>query len=192
MKVADAGFFRWIAWALFSWNGTIKRLPYLGSFFCLVLVVRVYVSAAVQWLAVNVAPPPPGVELDAAYVATFATSRYIIPFLLPVCFIYLMLDVKRLRSIGLSSLHALGVALIFSGLTPFAPIAAPAFANMVVMTTFAYHAILGVIPAAEDRISPAERKYRTWRALATGDGTPRRLRGKDIKTWHIVRQGPKK
>lgn len=191
MKAADVGFFRWIVWALFGWNGKIKRLPYLGSFFCLILVVRIYVSAAVQWIAVNLAPPPAGVELDAAYVATLVTSHHIIPFLLPACFIYVMLDVKRLRSIGLGSLPSLGVALLFSGLTPFAPIVVPAFANMVVMTTFAYHAILGVIPAEEDRISPLERKHRTWQAIATGDGTPRRLRGKDIKTWHIVRQGPK-
>lgn len=191
MKAADVGFFRWLVWALFSWKGKIKRLPYIGSFFCLILVVRVYIGVAAQWLAVNVAPPPAGVPLDPAYAVSLATSLYIVPFLLPVCYIYIVLDVKRLRSIGLSDLQAGLAALLFSGVTPFVPILVePAFQQMIVMTTFAYHAILAVIPAKEDRMSPLERKYRTWQAIATGDGTPRRLPGKAVKSWRIVRQGP--
>lgn len=184
--MADVGLARFINWALFSWNGSIKRLPYLGIFFGLVLVARIYLSIAAQWMATNAVPPPDGLKPDAAYVVGLMGSLYIVPFLLPICYIYIMLDIKRLRSIGLGSLPALSMALVFSGLTPFAPIVAPAYIDMVAMTTFAYHAILGTIPAAEDRISPLERKYRVWQAIATGNGTARRLRGKDIKRWHVV------
>jgi hypothetical protein len=193
MKAADVGFFRWLFWALLSWQGKMKRLPYIGSFFCLVLTVRIYVNFATQWLAVNAVPPPAGVAPDSAYMISLATSQYIVPFLLPICYIYIVLDIKRLRSIGLNTWQAGLIALVFSGVTPFVPIVvAPAFQQLIIMTTFAYHAILAVIPAREDRISPLERKYRTWRAIATGNGTPRRLPGKAIKSWRIVKQGPAK
>lgn len=188
MTIADAGFFRWLFWALFSWKGRIKRLPYVGSFFCLVLVVRIYINAAAQWLAVNTLPPPGGAAPDPAYVLGLTSSQHIVPFLLPICYIYIVLDIKRLRSIG----APLAPAFLFSGITPFVPIFAPGFAEAVVMTTFAYHAILAVIPAKEDRLSPLERKYRTWQAIATGNGAPRRFTGKEIKHWRIVRPGPEK
>lgn len=188
MRFSDAGFLRWTAWAFFSWQGRIKRLPYAATFFALVLVVRAYATAAAQWMAVNVLPPPPGVALDPAYVAKVATSPEMAIFLLPVCYIYIVLDVKRLRSIG----APLALAFVFSGLTPFVPLFAPTLAQIIILTTFAYHAILAVVPAAEDRVSPLERKAGLWRSLATGTGMPRRLRGADIKFWRIVRQGPAK
>ena len=184
MKIAEQGFFRWCFWAFFQWRGEMRRLPYILAFFAFVLVVRIHVSAAAQWLAVNVLPPPGNVVPDPAYAASLALTPAIIPFLLPVCYCYIVLDVKRLRSIGAPLLPAF----LFSGLTPFVPIFAPQLTEATVLTTFAYPAILAVIPAQEDRLPLPEKKARTWKRIATGNGTPRRLRGKDIKEWRIVRQ----
>jgi hypothetical protein len=145
-------------------------------------------TAAAPWLAVTVLPPPGNAVPDPAYAASLASTTAIIPFLLPVCYCAIVFDVKRLRSIG----APLALAFIFSGMTPFVPIFASRLTEVAIMITFAYHAILALIPAQEDRLAPLEKKARTWKRVATGDGTPRRLRGKDITEWRIVRQGPEK
>lgn len=182
MRVRDKGFLLWLVWAFFDWRGVIKRLPYAIAFFSFSLLVNPYVTIAAQTVAVYFLPPPAGVELDPAYVRQVASSLHMIPFLLPICYMFTVLDMKRLRSIEAPRI----LAVIFALVSVFVPIFAPAYAEMSAMTVFAYHAILAVIPAKEDRLSPSERKYRTWQAIATGDGTPRRLSGRDIKTWHIV------
>ena len=182
MRVRDKGFPVWLVWAFFDWRGTVKRLPYAIAFFAFTLLVNPYVTIAAQAVAVYFLPPPPGVEMDAAYVRQVAGSLYILPFLLPVCYLFAALALKRRRSLG----GPLVLAPLFALLSVFVPLFAPAYAEMTGMTSFAYHAILAVIPAREDRISPQERKYKTWQAIATGDGTPSRLRGKDIKHWHVV------
>ncbi len=184
MRFRDKGFLPWLGWALLSWRGSIKRMPYAVSFFCLLLVTPIYVRIAAESLAVYLLPPPPGVELNPAYVRGLAGSAAMLPLLLPVLYVFVALDIKRLRSAG----GPLILAVIFAVLTLAGPIFAPGAAEMLSLTGFAYHAILAVIPAKEDRISPQERKYRTWRAIATGDGSPRRLAGKDVKVWHVVRR----
>lgn len=186
MTIAEHGFFPWVGWAFFNWRGRIKRLPYALGFLCLVLLVRIYTSAVAQWIAVNVAPPPQGIPLDPSYVGEMMHSPHIVPFLIPIAYLFIVLDIKRLRSMGAPIL----LAVVFSGLSPFVPVYFPGIQETSVMTMFAYHAILAVVPAKEDRLSPLERKALVWKALATGSGMPRRLRGRDIKSWHIVRQGP--
>ena len=177
-----------LVWALFSWRGRIKRMPYAVCFLILALLTRPLMTMAAQTMAVYVLPPPEGTVLDFAYVTSLTLRPEIIPVLLPFCYMYIVLDIKRLRSIG----APLILAFIFSGLSPFVPLIAPDFAEMAAMTAFAYHAILAVIPAKEDRMSPLERKYRTWQSIATGDGTPRRLSGKDITSWRVVPKPKKK
>lgn len=185
MQVAKDGFIRWFFWAYFSWRGEMKRLPYALGYFAFMLLVPVYTSVAAQWLAVNVVPPPGGGAPDPAYAISLTATTYILPFLLPICFISIALDLKRLRSIG----GPLALAFAFSLATVLAPIYAPGLLEMISLTSFAYRAILAVIPAKEDRLSPLERKARTWERLATGTGSPRRLSGKQITEWRIVRQG---
>lgn len=192
MKFSDVGLLRWIFWAYLSWKGVIKRLPYAIGFFALVICVQTYTTAVAQWVAVNIAPPPAGMELNAEYVVSIASSIHIAPFILPVCYIYMALDFKRMRSVGLSALPAFGIALFFSGAGPFMPIFVQGAGQATAMIVFAYHAILAILPAAEDRLSPLERKYKTWQSIATGNGTPCRLSGGDVKEWRIIRQGPEK
>lgn len=186
MQVAKVGFPRWFAWAFFSPGGRIKRLPYALSSFCLYLLLIPYIPVAAQIMALYILPPPGGARPDLEYVRSLAMSASIMPLLLPVCYVRLCLDFKRLRSIG----APLVIALPFAALLLFSPLIPPDFGEMNSMTILACLAILSVIPAREDRLSPLERKYRTWQAVATGDGTPRRLSGKEILSWRIVRQGP--
>lgn len=187
MQLAKAGFPRWFAWAFFSPSGRIKRLPFAACSFILYLLLIPYVSIAAQTLAVYVLPPPEGGQPTLEYVRGLSLSAAIIPLLLPACSIRLCLDVKRLRSIGASVL----IAVPFAALFLFSPLLPAELGEMNSMTVFAYLAILAVIPAKEDRMSPLERKYRTWQAIATGNGAPRRLSGAEITSWRIVRQGPK-
>jgi uncharacterized membrane protein YhaH (DUF805 family) len=188
VNIAEQGFIRCFFWAFFSWRGEIRRLPYALAFFGFVLLARIYASAAAQWLAVTLLPPPGNVAPDPAYVTALASTTAFLPFLLPVCYCAVVLDLKRLRSIGAPAF----LAFLLSGLTPLVPFFAPSLTEMTALSSFAYHAILAVIPAKEDRLDPQEKKARTWKRIATGDGSPRRLRGKDIKEWRIVRQGPAK
>ena len=188
MQLAKVGFLRWFAWAFFSPSGRIKRLPYAISAFCLLLLLKPYTAIAVQTLAVYIMPPPEGAAPTIEYVRELSLSWHIVPLLAPICYMRLCLDIKRLRSVGTSLL----ICLPFAAMFLFSPIIPPEYGEMNSLTIFAYLAILAVIPAREDRMNPLERKYRTWQAIATGDGTPRRLSGKDIKSWRIMRQGPAK
>ncbi|MDR0339672.1 MAG: hypothetical protein LBH65_05275 [Desulfovibrio sp.] len=190
MKMNDVGFPRWLLWALFSPAGRIKRLPYVVSFVILTLFIGPYTRAMAEITALHMFPPEGGAAIDVAYVQALASSSAMIPALLPVFFVYCMLDIKRLRSLGLSLSILLPLAVAFAALTTYPAILAPGLLQPIALTGFAYHAILAVIPAKEDRLHPLERKAMTWKAIATGDGTPRRLSGKDIKQWRIVRQGP--
>lgn len=188
MRVRDKGPLLWLVWAFFSWRGRIKRIPYAVAFVLLVMLARLYVTIVAQTVAVYLFPPPGGAEIDLDYVRQLAASTHIVPFLIPAFYMYTVLDIKRLRSIG----APLVLSAVFAAISLLVPIFLPQFTEMSAMTVFAYHAILAVLPAKEDRMSPYERKYKLWQSLATGDGTPRRLSGKDIKHWHIVRQGPAK
>lgn len=188
MQLAKVGFITWFSWAFFSWKGRMKRLPFAVASLCLYLLLVPYVPIAAQTLAVYFMPPAGGGSPDLEYVRTLANSVYMVPLLLPVCYMRLCLDFKRLRSIEAPLL----IALPFVGLLLFSPVLPPDLGQMSTLTIFAYLGIMAIIPAKEDRVSPHERKYRTWQAISTGDNKPIRLRGKDIKGWRIVRQGPAK
>lgn len=188
MRLAEAGFPIWFVWAFFSPGGRIKRLPFMVSSFILYLLLSPYLNIAAQILAVYILPPPEGGPPSPEYVKALSMSAPGVLLMLPVCYIRLCLDVKRLRSIGAPVL----IAVPFAALLLFSPLIPVALGEMNSMGIFAYLAILAVIPAREDRMSPLERKYRTWQAIATKDGTPRRLSGKEILSWRIVPQDSKK
>ncbi len=188
MPPCKAGSPRWCLWAFFSPVGTIKRLPFAVCTFILYLLMQPYVSAAIQILAVHILPPPDGGRPSPEYARALAMSASAIPLLLPLCFMRLCLEMKRLRSIGVSPL----IALPFAALFLFSPLIPPSLGEMSTLSAVAYLGILAVVPAKEDRMSPLERKSLTWRAIATGNGTPRRLSGAEILSWRIVRQGPAK
>lgn len=188
MTLAEHGFLRWFFWALFSWRGRMKRVPYAFFTLFLLLLQKTYLSIAMQVLAVYIIPPPDGGVPTMEYAVGLGTSLYMVPMMLPLFLLRLSLDVKRLRSIGAPLLLApvLGSILLFS------PIFPERIVEMANLTVVAYIGILAIIPSQEDRMHPLQRKARTWRAIATGDGTPVRLSGKDIKGWRIARQGPAK
>lgn len=186
MKVADVGIFRWFFWALFSWQGCIKRLPFLIGFLFLVLFAGPYTNAAAQVLAVYFVPPASGAAPDQAYVLSLLRHPGMAPALLPIFYVYMALELKRLRSIALDARLCLGLSFLLAALSTYGALYMPSLLQPIAMTTFASHAILATIPAKEDRLHPLERKAKTWKAIATGDGTPRRLSGKDIKHWHVV------
>lgn len=188
MRVRDKGPVLWLLWAIFSWNGKIKRLPYAAAFGILFLLTSLYQIAVVPTVAEYVYPPPGGAPLSLEYIKELAKSREILPFLLPLIYMYSALGFKRLRSVE----APIFIAVIFATAGMTAPILLPKYAEMISLSVFAYHAILVVLPAKEDRISPYERKYRVWQALARPEGGPIRLPGKAIKHWHIVRQGREK
>lgn len=185
MRVRDKGPIPWAGWALFGWKGKIKRLPYAVAFGILFLLTPLYQIAVVPMVAEYIYPPPGGAAISLEYVKQLATSPRILPFLLPLLYMYSVLDFKRLRSIG----GPIFIAVLFACLSMAAPVYLPKYAEMISLSVFAYHAILAVLPAREDRISPYERKYRVWQAIAARDGGPVRLPGKAVKHWHIVRHG---
>lgn len=187
MRVKDKGPLPWIGWAFFSWQGKMKRLPYMVSFAILFFLTRFYQIATVPLAAEYFFPPPGGAAIDVAYIVQLAASPQILPFYIPLIYMYTVLDIKRLRSVG----GPLFISVLFAVASFVAPVYLPKYAEMLSLSIFAYHAILAVLPAQEDRISPYERKYRVWQTLFTGDGTPRRLNGKEIKHWHIVSSGKK-
>lgn len=188
MQVAKAGFLRWLFWALFSFSGRIKRLPFVGATFVVMLLQVPYLSFAMQVLAVFIMPPADGTHPSPEYMAQVRNTLPMVPLLLPIFYLRLALDMKRLRSIGAPVAIAFAFGLLFL-LSPIYPESITEMANM---TIIAYLGVLAIIPSKEDRMSPLERKFKTWQAIATGDGTPRRLSGKDILEWRIVRQGPAK
>lgn len=188
MRLAKVGFLRWFFWAFFSPNGRIKRLPFAISSLILYLLLIPYVPVAAQTLALYWLPPPDGAAPSLEYVRGLAMSASIIPLLLPVCYMRLCLDLKRLRSVGVPLL----IAVPFVALFLLSPLIPAEYGQMSTMTILGYLAILAVVPAREDRLSPQERKFRTWQAIATGNGAPRRLSGSQILSWNIVRQGPAK
>lgn len=187
MKMADVGFFRWISWVLFGWQGKVKRLPFLVGFLFLVLFAGPYTNAMVQVLAVYFVPPPGGAAPGAAYALSLTRHIGMVPLLLPVFYIYTVLDLKRLRSIGMAPPLGMGLALLMAAMATYGALYMPGLVQIIAMTVFAAHAILAVIPAEEDRVHPLERKARTWKEIATGNGQPLRLSGKAVKHWHIVR-----
>jgi hypothetical protein len=192
MRVKDKGPIPWLAWAYFDCRGAIKRMPYAVAYVILVFLVNIFGSMIPPAVAVYIFPPPAGTEVNAAWLEQLVASGKVLPFMLPFFYIYVVLDLKRLRSIGTPLLVSLGCPVLFAALSLAAPLVLPKLVQECAMAVFAYHAILFVVPAREDRVSPLERKYMVWQALATGDGTPRRLTRKEIKGWRIVRQGPAK
>lgn len=188
MQAAKVGLFRWFIWALFSFSGRIKRLPFAGATFIVMLLQVPYLSIAMQTLAVYILPPPDGSHPSPEYMAQVRNTLAMVPLMLPICFLRLALDIKRLRSIG----APVAIAIAFAALFLFSPVYPPSITEMANMSMIAYIGVLAIIPSKEDRMSPLERKYNTWKAIATGDGTPRRLTGKDIHEWRIMRQGPAK
>lgn len=187
MQIAKDGYLRWFFWAFFSWKGRIKRLPFAGATFCLMLFQVPYLSFAIQFLAVYIVPPADGSFPTPAYASEMGRTMAMIPFMLPIALLRFGLDIKRLRSIG----APLAIAAVFGVLFLISPIFTPGITEMINMTTIAYLGILAILPAKEDRMSSLERKHRAWQSLATGDGTPRRLSGKDILSWKVVRKQPK-
>jgi hypothetical protein len=191
MRVKDKGPIPWLGWAYFSWRGAIKRLPYAVAYIILVFLANTFGNMIPAAVALNLFPPPAGVELNAEWLQQLVQSGKVLPFLLPFWYMYTMLDLKRMRSIGTPLVVSFGCPALFAFLSLAAPVIMPDYVRECAMTVFAFHAILFVIPAKEDRISAYERKYRVWQLLATGNGTPKRLNRKDIKAWHVVRSGPK-
>jgi hypothetical protein len=185
MRAPKVGFLRWLGWAFFSPDGQIKRLPFAGTSFLLYLLLILYTPIAAQVLAVYILPPPGGGLPSVDYVRGLALGPAFIPLLLPGAYMRLCLDLKRLHSIGAPRI----IAVPFVSLFLFSPLIPADFREISTMIVLGYLVILAVIPAKEDRMEPLERKYRTWQAIATGDGTPRRLSGRDILSWRVVRPG---
>ena len=188
MRVAQVGFLRWLGWAYFSPGGQIKRLPFAGASFLLFFLLILYVLIAAQILAVYILPPPEGGPPSVHYMRDLAMSSALVPLLLPGAYMRLCLELKRLRSIG----APLIIAVPFVSLYLFSRIIPENFREISSLSVLAYLAILAVIPAKEDRVEPLERMARTWQTVVTGDGTPRRMSGKDILAWRVVRQGSAK
>ena len=184
MRVRDKGPIPWLFWALLGWRGKIKRLPYAVAFGILFLLTPLYQIAVVPMVAEYLYPPPGGAAISLEYVKQLASSPQILPFLIPLLYMYSVLDFKRLRSIE----GPIVIGVLFAALSMAGPIYLPKYAEMMSLSVFAYHAILAVLPAKEDRISPYERKYRVWQSLAGEAGEPIRLPGKAIRHWHIVKQ----
>ncbi len=185
MRIADKGFFPWLAWALpkffpwvfwalFKWNGRIKRLPFLCAMACFVVMLVVYKLLVGTVYAHFIIPPPDGAAPDGLYIVELLRSK--IPGVihsLPVVLLILP-HAKRLRSIGASPWIA--VPLVLIGLLPPQGEIIESGKQLIVMV---YGAILVLMPPRSETTRDLLRR------LSGGKG-PIRMRGRELTNWRVI------
>lgn len=182
MRIADKGFIPWLFWALFRWNGTLNRLPYFGLFlFCYVVVVTACTIGAGFLSALYILPPPEGAALDMQYIVEVLRSKDLPSWvsllaMLPPTFCLIMIDVKRLRSVGLASWIAIAVNLA-GLLRPYNTV--PLFESIMQLFLVAYRMFLFLLPAPVKPVSDTA-------------GGPRRVSGSELSNWTLIAPAPGK
>ena len=185
MRVADDGFFPWLVWAFFKWNGKMNRLPYLGAMGCFLLLLTLYTFLVGLAYTHFIIPPPDGTPADMNYLLEVLRSGAVSPFaMLPLTVISVMLDAKRLRSIGAFP----WIAIIMNALNFLRPdeeVAGP-LGSIISIAGMAYLLILILIPS-RGTAQPVNRGF-----PRSSGGGPRRMSGKELTNWRLIAPAPRR
>ena len=184
MRIADNGFFPWLFWALFSWKGLIYRRAYIGAMLCFLVILAVYMFIVGQVYARFIFPPPGGLAPDMEYVTALLRSGDV-PFYvtLPLLPISILLDAKRLRSMGAIPL----ISVIVNVLNSARPALPEQIAGLLGVLGVAYLLIMLLVPP-KFTAQPVNRRF----ADSPGGGGPRRMSGKDLTNWRLIAPAPRK
>lgn len=182
MRVADNGFFPWLAWAFFKWNGKINRLPYLGALACLLALLTLYTFLLGLFYAHFIVPPPEGAAADTQYLLEVLGSGVVSPFaMLPLTVISVMLDAKRLRSIG--AFPWLAIVMNLLNFTRAEAEVAGGLGSIFGIASLAYLLILLLLPP-RDTARPVNQGFQ--QASGRPGGGPRRMSGNDLTNWRVI------
>ena len=184
MRISENGFFPWLFWALFKWNGTIDRVPYAGALLSTWILSVVYMLLVGMFCAHVFFPPPEGVALDAEYILQVLRSGGLLRLApLPVAIVAVLRDAKRLRSMGAFPWIAAGMALL-DFIRPDMP---DAVGKILGLAGLAYLLILLLMPS-RNAAGPARRGF----PARPGDGDgPRRMSGKELTNWRQISPAPR-
>ena len=165
MRISENGFFPWLFWALFKWNGTIDRVPYAGALLSTWILATVYMFLVGMFCAHVFFPPPEGVALDAEYVLQVLRSGGVLRLApLPIAIVAVLRDAKRLRSMGAFP----WIAAIMALLDLIRPDMPEAVGKVLGLAGLAYLLVLLLMPSRN--------------TAKPGDG-PRRMSGKELTNW---------
>ena len=185
MRVADDGFFPWLVWAFFKWDGKINRLPYLGALACLLLLLTLYTFLVGLAYVHFIIPPPEGTAADMDYMLEMLRSGAVSPFaMLPLTVISIMLDAKRLRGIGAWPWIAVimnALNFLRSGVEVAGPLG-----SIISIAGMAYLLILLLIPP-KNTARPVNRGF-----PGRSGGGPRRMSGKELTNWRLIAPAPRR
>ena len=173
MRISENGFFRWLFWALFKWEGTIDRVPYSGALLLTWILSIVYMFLLGLFCAHVLFPPPEGVALDGEYILQVLRSGGVLRFApLPLAVVAVLRDAKRLRSMGAFP----WIAVIMAMLDLIRPDMPEAVGKILGLAGLAYLLILLLMPARN--------------AARPGAG-PRRVSGEDLTNWRQLSPAPR-
>lgn len=183
MRIADKGFIPWLFWALFTWKGSIDRLPFLGAAVCYVVLDLFYSFGILLLYAYVIIPLPEGVAIGGPYFQELLVSGTIPLYVfLPLIVLRILLQVKRLRSMGFTP----WIAVVINMAKEFNP-GGEGLSSIVGLMMVCYYAILLFIPS-QDTARPVN-GGRRW--PTDSEGKPRKLTGKDLGNWRVVEPAPR-
>lgn len=146
MKIATHGFFRWIIWAMFSWQGRMNRLPYLGASVVSAIPLAL-VLCLVYWLYAQIVYGPQIVRYmdleDFLLLLDMDSTPYYMAF--PLSYVSIVLAAKRLRAIGLPPYAAIVLQTVYY-FTPMEGAASTAMS----LIMFVYYLALLLTPTKEE------------------------------------------
>ena len=198
MEVAKNGFFPWLMWAWFSWDGRMNRLPYFGAGL-LSTIPTLCIMVLIYWVYAGVVygfdfARSMGVEDFLIFVGE-ETIPYYLSF--PLIYISVALDAKRLRSMDLPPV----IGIILHVVHFFAPLEGPVYI-MVSLLVVVYFFCLLFVPPVETTVTPpyagtpgrngdgfaASEQSTPWPA---GTAKPRRYTPR-IRDWRVIAPAPRR
>ena len=180
MRVSDNGFFPWLFRVFFRWDGTLDRLPYLLALGCTLLLLMLYMYFSTLVYALYILPPPGGGMPSTEYIVELLQSgKMPHSIFYPMYLLFIMVDAKRLRSIGIVPWLA-----VIVNLKNFIPNLEEGgvLAGILGLVTVAYTAILILLPP-KSVAAPVH----AWKASGNG---PHRMSGDDLSNWRVVTPAP--
>ena len=184
MRVTDNGFFPWLFWAFFSWKGVISRRGYIGAMLCFLVVLTIYTFLVGQVYARYLIPPPGGLAPDMEYMLGLLRSGQVSSYaMLPLLHISILLDAKRLRSMGALP----WISVIINVLNAARPDMPETLASLLGVLGIAYLLIMALVPPL-DTARPVNQRPAS---RSSGNG-PRRMSGKELTNWRLIAPAPRK